>query len=377
MACIKKRRGRWVIDFYDQYGKRRWKTLPDGTTKKKATEELRAVEEAVGKKTFMPLKEVPLFKAVAEDFIAAKEPNLRANTFTTYQGIVKNHFRDIEEVRIQSITTALVEKYIRARQEECWNLATLRKTLMVMGQIFSYAVRHRYIDFNPLREAERPRNRGHEGENEEKEMKILTPAQVKAFLDQEKDSKYKMLFTLAAFTGMRQGELLGLKWEDILWEEKQVHVQRTFTKGQFFATKTKGSHRKIDLAPTVMTDLKKWKLAAGKNKLGLVFANEAGQPMNYSNMMNRHFLPGLKAAKVPTIRFHDLRHTYASLMIEQGENLKYIQSQLGHANPTITLNVYAHLMKPTNQEAACRLERAIFGDGSKMVANAGETTKNE
>jgi integrase len=86
-------------------------------------------------------------------------------------------------------------------------------------------------------------------------------------------------------------------------------------------------------------------------------------------MVQRQFLPALRAADLPKVRFHDLRHTYASLMINQGENIKYIQTQLGHSSPTVTLNVYAHLMKPTNQEAACRLENAIFGaTGSKMVA---------
>jgi integrase len=82
--------------------------------------------------------------------------------------------------------------------------------------------------------------------------------------------------------------------------------------------------------------------------------------MNYGNMMQRHFLPALEKAKMPVMRFHDLRHTYASLLIEQGENLKYIQTQMGHSSPTVTLNVYAHLMKPTNQEAAARLEKAVF-----------------
>ena len=73
--------------------------------------------------------------------------------------------------------------------------------------------------------------------------------------------------------------------------------------------------------------------------------------MNYSNMMGRHFRPALEAAGLPRIRFQDLRHTYASLMIYQGENVVYIQNQLGHSNPTVTLNVYTHLMNPTNQEA--------------------------
>ena len=98
--------------------------------------------------------------------------------------------------------------------------------------------------------------------------------------------------------------------------------------------------------------LREWKLACLPNDLNLVSHNEAGQPINYSNMVNRVYLPALNAAGIARIKFHALRHTTASLMIEQGENIKYIQSQLGHSSPTVTLNVYAHLMKPTNQEAA-------------------------
>ncbi len=101
-----------------------------------------------------------------------------------------------------------------------------------------------------------------------------------------------------------------------------------------------------------------------------MFPNQAGNPINHNNLVNRHFNPALEVAELPKIRFHDLRHTYASLLIEQGENIKYIQNQLGHSNPTVTLNVYAHLMKSVNQEAACRLENAVFEtSGSKMVAD--------
>jgi integrase len=77
-------------------------------------------------------------------------------------------------------------------------------------------------------------------------------------------------------------------------------------------------------------------------------------------MVRKFFKPALKKAGLPIIRFHDLRHTYASLLIEQGENIKYIQSQLGHSSPVVTLNVYAHLMKPTNQASAIKLENSIF-----------------
>ena len=89
--------------------------------------------------------------------------------------------------------------------------------------------------------------------------------------------------------------------------------------------------------------------------------------------MNRYFYPALKNAGIKKIRFHDLRHTFASLLIKQGENIKYIQNQLGHASPTITLNVYAHLMNPTNQESARKLENTVFGiNASKMVAQKKE-----
>jgi integrase len=79
-----------------------------------------------------------------------------------------------------------------------------------------------------------------------------------------------------------------------------------------------------------------------------------------SDVLRKHFRPALKAADLPRIRFHDLRHTYASLLIEQGENIKYIQTQLGHSSPSVTLDVYAHLLKPSNQQAARRLEETIF-----------------
>ena len=174
---------------------------------------------------------------------------------------------------------------------------------------------------------------------------------------------------LAIMSGARQGELFGLKWTDVDWFNNQIHIQRTINEGAWYKPKSKASRRKIDLGASIMDQLKKWKVACPPSELGLVFPNESRKPLDHGNMLCRHFYPALKEAKLPRIRFHDLRHTYASLLIEQGENIKYIQSQLGHASPMITLTVYAHLMNPVNQEAASRLENTIFGTtGSKTVA---------
>ena len=170
-------------------------------------------------------------------------------------------------------------------------------------------------------------------------------------------------------SGARQGELIGLKWTDIDFFNSQIQIRRTFNHSRWYQPKTKTSNRRIDIGPSVLRILKEWRLACPRTELDLVFPNSASGPIDQSRLLKKYFYPAIKRTNLPKIRFHDLRHTYASLLIEQGENIKYIQSQLGHASPSVTLNVYAHLMKPINQEAACRLEKAVFkNDGSNMVA---------
>ena len=365
MACIAKRRGRYVLDFYDNQGERRRNALPKGTKKKDANKSLRDIEDLLEKGVFVSSREIPTFEKVAEDWIDFKKQNLRSTTWEVYEGHTRNHFIDLVSLKINKITTARIEKFIHTRQEQGIKLGTLRKILVTLNQIMTYAVRHKYIGHNPVRDAERPRG---QGSLEDKKITVLNVEEIQNFLEQVTDKKYHTLFMLAITTGARQGELLGLKWSDVDWNNSQIHIQRTFNKGRWFAPKTKGSDRKIDIGPSMVKALKCWKLACPPNDLNLIFPNGAGQPINYSNMVNRVYLPALYGAGIDKIRFHDLRHTTASLMIEQGENIKYIQSQLGHSNPTVTLNVYAHLMKPINQEAACRLESAIFDtSGHKMV----------
>ena len=181
-------------------------------------------------------------------------------------------------------------------------------------------------------------------------------------------SRFRTILEL--IDGVRINEASVLKWSDIDWENSQVHIQRTFNHQEWYDVKTESSNRKIDLGPSMMADLKKWKIACPPNELDLIFPNEAGGPLDHNNVVRRYFNPALKKAGIERIRFHDLRHTYASLLIEQSENIKYIQTQLGHSSPTVTLNIYAHLMKDVNQEAACRLEDTVFNaTGHKMVTS--------
>lgn len=377
MACITKRRDRWIIDFYDQHGVRRWKTLRKTITKTEAKEELRNIEDMISKGVFMPLGKTPTFKKVAEAWLEYKKSYLRITTYNVYSGHVENHFSELLEIKINRIMTSNIEKWITKRQSEGMNILTLRKIIVTLNQIMAYAVRHKLIDSNPVRDAERPRKSIDDQTGGK--IAILTPEQIRALLEAIPDQKYKTLFLTAIMTGARQGELLGLKWSDVDFSKKQININRTFNHQQFFSPKTKQSVRAIDCPPSLIQELRLWKLASGGKTDDLIFYSDnkpedkseqlKKTPMNYSNMVQRHFFKGLKKAEIPRIRFHDLRHSYASLLLHQGENIKYIQTQLGHSSPTVTLNVYSHLMKKENQEAACRLEDTIFKiSGSNMVA---------
>jgi integrase len=367
MATIAKRRGRYVLDFYDCRGRRQRQTCKEGTTLKKAKEALRQIEDQVMRGIYVGEDKVPTFPQVAEAWLLFKKSNLRASTWEVYEGHTRIHFPEFAGIKINRITASMIERLIMDRQSGGMPINTIRKILVSLHQILKYAVRHGYIHQNPMLVAERPREpQGHES-GPPGRIRVLNPTEISALLAAEKDQKYCTMFMLAITSGLRQGELIGLKWTDVDWKASQVAVERSFNNQAWYQPKTKESRRRIDLGPATLRNLKLWRLACPSSELNLVFPNDAGGPINHNNLVNRHFLPALATAKIGRIRFHDLRHTYASLLIEQGENIKYIQAQLGHSSPTVTLNVYAHLMKPTNQEAAKRLESAIFGTGHNLV----------
>jgi integrase len=168
---------------------------------------------------------------------------------------------------------------------------------------------------------------------------------------------------------MRLGELLALRWGDVDWNSGRVWVRRNVTRsGHFQEPKSRGSVRAIAMPPTLARALREHRLASpfsGEDEL--VFPNETGRPLDGGNLVRREFKPALGRAGLPQIRFHDLRHTYASLLIAQGEHPKLISDQLGHASVQITLDRYGHLMDQSYGDASGRLETALFGGESAAV----------
>jgi len=182
------------------------------------------------------------------------------------------------------------------------------------------------------------------------------------------------LFLMALTTGMRAGELLALQWKDVDLNRGALQVNRSLTRGKegwrFDEPKTVKSRRRIKLGPTLVQALQlhrsrqaAQRLRAGirYEDLDLVFAAENGHPMDRHNLSNRHFKPLLDAAgPSKSIRLHDLRHTYATLLLAAGEHPKIVSEALGHASIQLTLDTYSHVLPDMQQSAVDKLEDMLF-----------------
>jgi integrase len=206
-----------------------------------------------------------------------------------------------------------------------------------------------------------------------KEMRPLSPAEARRLLDAAGGERFEALYVLAVTTGMRQGELLALKWQDVDLQNGTLSVGRTLTRvGGRVALgepKTKKSRRSIRLTPraagTLRAHLERQLreievLGDRYQDQGLLFATDTGGPINPSNLRKRSLAPLLRKARLPHIRFHDLRHTCATLLLTQGTHPKFIQELLGHATVAITLDTYSHVMPSMGDQTARAMHQALL-----------------
>ena len=190
-------------------------------------------------------------------------------------------------------------------------------------------------------------------------MNALSTVEVQALLSKTKviyPDFYPLLFT-AIFTGMRKGEILALTWDSINWVTRKITVDKNFTHGRVGTPKT-GKTRKVDMSLELVKILKEWRLACPKGEHNLVFPNSDGGYQDANNMIKRRFKPALNRAGINHLRFHDLRHTYASLLLK-GIQMKYVQHQLGHSSIKMTMDLYTHLLPEVNEQCVNLLDNIV------------------
>jgi Site-specific recombinase XerD len=153
------------------------------------------------------------------------------------------------------------------------------------------------------------------------------------------------------------------------WNRRKLRVRRTLYRGTFTNPKTPNAVRDVDLSPRTLEALRLYQVMYPPLASDLVFRSRDDHPLDPDNLVKRVFRPTLARAGIRRIRFHDLRHTYATLLINQGANLKYISKQMGHASVQITLDRYGHLLPDTGREEMQKLDRVMDGEASNGISN--------
>lgn len=344
-------------------GKRRRKRIT-ATTKREAE---RLVAEAIqsGAGGFAPDGRM-LVRDFFDQWLGTLESRLRPSTIRRYQDLTRLHLLPaLGNVKIAKLTQADVQRLYADRLRSGLAPTTVRHLHGLLHRALSDAVRWDLVVRNVTESVDPPRR-------STPEAKTWNVQQVASVLAAAADDELEALWRLALITGMRRGEILGLRWSDVDFDNGSLFVRRTMSRGassrlEGGEPKTVSGRRRIALPASVLDSLRRHKVRQLEHRLAagpafrdqaLVFANGTGGPLHPNSVASRFRTLAVRAG-VPVIRFHDLRHTCATLMMAQGEHPKVVQERLGHADVAMTINLYSHVMPDMQRQAADRLDATL------------------
>jgi len=284
---------------------------------------------------------------------------VRPSSHQTYRGYIDNHIKpNIGNIPLENLTTMELQKLYRKlltsgrverieakKQPKGLSAKTVRNINQVISSAMDLAVAQKIILENPTNACSLPRV-------EHKEMQTISAEQLQSFLEEAKRSGVYEMYYIELSTGLRRGELLGLKWEDVDMKQGIIRVRRQVSRidGKIVEAplKTKNSYRAVTISPQAIEVLKAQK---EKTNDEYVFPSPNGGPISpdsVNNMLHRV----LDRAGIPRVRFHDMRHTFATLALQNGVDIKTVSGMLGHFSAGFTLDTYAHVTTAAQKEAA-------------------------
>jgi integrase len=294
---------------------------------------------------------------------------LRPNTYLQYVQVCRDHIiPKLGKIRLRDLRPDHIQTLYSIKLDEGLSARSLETTHAILHKALKQALIWSLITRNPAELVRKPRRI-------RKEMRYWTADQVRQFLAAAKNNRLYALFYLAITTGLRQAELLGLMWSDLDQDKGTLSIQRQVYRvaGQglvFTEPKTAAGRRSIVLSRADLDILKQHRtrqleerLLAGSKwqEQNLIFTSRRGTPIDSSTMTCRDFADIINTANVPKIRFHDLRHTAATLMLQSGVHPKVVQERLGHADIKVTLNTYSHVLPSMQEDAAEKISKLING----------------
>jgi integrase len=385
MATVRKRKlpsglVRWQAGYVDGAGNRRFKMFD-----RKSDGEAWLVETShdVARGLHTPHSVSPTVKAAAALWIArCKSKNLETTTIDAYEQHVDLHIVPfIGAKKLSDMTVPAVNAFADQLGLAGRSAAMIKKVIRSLGSIFREARRRGLSSVAPtvgidldLPEREDPRP----VIPTKPELQAIIAGAATAF----KSRLWRALVLVATFCGLRASELRGLRWADVDFETRQIHVnQRADASHKIGKLKSKAAYRSLRLSSLVLNALREWKLVCPKGDLDLVFPNGVGKVESYANLIDRGFAPiqikagvtaqreAVDASGLPILvtvakyGLHALRHACASLWIEQGHNPKQIQTLMGHSSIKVTFDTYGHLFTDSeaDQRAAEGVELRLLG----------------
>ena len=378
--------------------KKHWKArgpVPDRRVKFFETQDeaqawLDGLRKARREGTYIPAKSIPLFGEMTTQFVASKATGYTPNmiAFTKAQC---GHLAALADYRLNMISVEVVERFRdQLKAAGKLSLATINRVLTTGAAVFNLAIRRHYAVSNPFALAERLRVGSSEllpGEEhmrdasrELRKNEVLNPGEIRRLLDSARPGFDHTLIMAAAFTGARIDELLALRWGDIELDARKVYIRRSLSwtaaaentpaRAVFFPPKTRSGDRTIPIPAELATALKRWKLACPKGEMSLVFPGPAGLPIRRTVVLRGALYPALERARLRQVGFHSLRHSYATALITAGAPVNQVSAYLGHKDSSITLRVYTHFFKNTDDTAVDR----VFGSSGHLMDTSAEKT---
>jgi len=295
-------------------------------------------------------------------WLAVEASRLRSNSVRTYRFMIDSHIKPgIGELQLRSLQPMRIQQFYTDLQAKGLAPASIRLIHCILHKAFAQAVKWRILSHNPAEGVSKPSVR-------QQEPRILTPEEIKLLFAAIKDSPHEAFVVTAISTGLRKGELLGLMWPDVDLDRGILHVRRQLTERmEITEPKTASSRRSIALPEVAAEALRKHRLRQLQIRLALgaewedhdlVFPNTFGRPMQ-SQQATRIWHEALKKAGLPRMPLHAARHTHASLLIMGGANARIVQERLGHANVSITLSIYSHLLPNSDAEIARKFDALL------------------
>ncbi|MEW6045890.1 MAG: tyrosine-type recombinase/integrase [Bacillota bacterium] len=356
-------------------GRRRQKWVTVKGTKRDAERVLAEMVAEIERGTYVEPSKLTVAEYLDMWLRDCASASVRPTTLEGYEVMVRRHLMpELGDILLPRLTPLHVQGLYRKMTEQGLSPRTVRLAHAVLRQSLAQAVKWGFLGRNVCDAVELPRQA-------HKEMRVLTPEEAKRFLEAAKGERLEALWVLALTTGMRKGELLGLRWQDVDLERATLEVRQSLVrvhgKPVFQQPKTARARRTVELTPLAVEALRRHRakqaqerLLAGSSWLnhGLVFCQRDGRPLDPMNVYNRNFKRVLAKAGLDGVRLHDLRHTHATLLLKSGANPKVVSERLGHASTAFTMDVYSHVLPGLQRDAALKVDQMLGAEigGSKQ-----------